>query len=191
MKSFYLLILISSLCFGQKQNDKKAKDNYEHAYDILRDGELSKERAQEALQYIEKAITLNPNKSDYFRVKGTSLFKLGQYDLALENFNKALKLDSSNLLAQTGKAFSYELKNEFVLAEENYKIALKLASVSKKPSELAYIYFNFGVLYEKWGKNDEAEKNYTLTIKTDSKYTQAYKRRGFIKINQKNTRKPF
>lgn len=185
MKIFNLFIIITSICFGQNQNKENkidAEKYYDIAFEILnntRANALSSELALKALEYSDKAIFLYPKESKYFRVKGSSYFHLKEYQLAIDNHDKAIKIDSTNSLAHMGRAIVFENTNRFELAEENYRIALKYDVDS------SIIYFNLGLLYDKWNKFEFSLNSYNKAIEIDPKYKNAFTNRGSIKLRNK------
>ncbi|CAM4241072.1 tetratricopeptide repeat protein [Flavobacterium terrigena] len=185
MKIYYLLIFITSICFGQKEateNEIKAHYYYKCAYKILNNttsNALSEDLSLKALDYANKAIELNSKNSKYFRVRGTTYFHLKKYDLALNNHDEAIKIDSTNTLAWMGRAIVYENTNQFELAEKNYFKALEYDSNS------SIIPFNLGLLYDKWNKPEQSLKSYDKAIQLDSIYADAYINRGAVKLRSK------
>lgn len=186
MKQFYLLLLITSLCFGQNDAAAKkaeAKRYYESARGILSatvHNAISQDMAAEALDYSNKAIALDPTVSEHFRVRGTSYFILKDFKPALESHDAAIKIDSANSLAWMGKGIVYENSNEFEKAEENYKKAIDL-----NDDNLIVICFNIAHLYNHWNKSDMAIAYYSLAIEHDSDYRSAYTNRGEAKLRLK------
>ena len=53
-----------------------------------------------AIEVLKKAIELNPDKTEYWYRLGISYTKCGQYQLAKESFQKAVKLNSNNKEAE-------------------------------------------------------------------------------------------
>jgi tetratricopeptide (TPR) repeat protein len=47
---------------------------------------------EEALEYFENALALNPNDPDILNKKGVVLRSLGRYDEAIECFNRSLEM---------------------------------------------------------------------------------------------------
>lgn len=114
LNNIYLIsILIIYSCSTPQKNivkKNKAEDYYMKAWTILQKtthNALSKSLAIQALGYIDTAIALNSTESKYYRVRGTSYYHLKNYDLAILNFNLALKLDSTNSLAWMNRAITF------------------------------------------------------------------------------------
>jgi len=55
---------------------------------FLKDGKFN-----DALDFFEKALLLNPDDPDLWNHKGITLRSMGRYEEAMECFNKSLKID--------------------------------------------------------------------------------------------------
>lgn len=181
LKILFLLLFISSLSFSQKKKELEAEIFYEKANNILEKkvhNALSQELSNKALIYVKKAIELNPKKSKYYSLIGNTYFNLKMDDLAFNNFEKALKIDSTNCSAWIGKAIFFYKAGNYILSENNYKKALQF-------KDYYSIYYNLGILYGEWNKLDLALKYYDEAINRSSKFTSAYLNRGKIKLQYK------
>jgi tetratricopeptide (TPR) repeat protein len=184
MKVNYALALI--ICLAGCSNSKKiavrsneAESYYRKAMGILINtshNALSQSLANEALGYISQAIALNPKQSEYFRVKGTSYFYLKEYDQAITNHDKAIKLDSTNVLAWMGRGIVLENTGKFEQAEQSYLKSLQYDGSN------ASLYINLGLLYNKWGKDSLSMRAYDQAIKVYPQATSAYINRGEKKL---------
>ncbi|MEI9943560.1 MAG: tetratricopeptide repeat protein [Chitinophagaceae bacterium] len=176
---FAVILLLSVICgcsgFKHSAAKDKAENYYQKALSILQattHNALSKSLSNQALHYIDTAISLYPFESKYYRVRGTSYYHLKEYDLAISNFTQALKLDSTNSLAWMNRAITFENTEKYSLAEQDYLKALQYDRKS------ATIYFNMGLLYDKWGKDNLSLLAYDQAIKIDPKNESAYLNRG-------------
>jgi pentatricopeptide repeat protein len=102
---------------------------------------------------------------------------LEKYDAAIDNFNEAIKIDSTNSLAWMGLGIAYENTERFELAEKNY---MKSYQYDKNST----IMVNLGLLYDKWDKSDLSIKSYDKAIQMDAGCTSAYINRGEIKLRK-------
>ena len=57
---------------------------------------MAMKKFEESLEYLEKALELNPEHSQLYNNLGTSYITIGNLDKAYENFIKASELDPSN-----------------------------------------------------------------------------------------------
>jgi len=147
---------------GDRTNDKKMYKNAEEIfYDILK---------------------INPNFSEAYSGVGVVHGKLGNIDLAITDFDKAIELDSLNAKAFADRGYAYYLTNNYKKAEKDYNMALKI-NINDESTR-----FNLGVLYDQQKKYDLALQNFSEAIKIEPKYALAYFYRGItlLKTNNKN-----
>ena len=62
------------------------------------------QKYDEAIQYYDKVLAINPSAVGALNSKGLALDHLQRYDEALQSFDKALEIDPSNPKALDGKA---------------------------------------------------------------------------------------
>ena len=62
------------------------------------------QKYDEAIQYYDKVLAINPSAVGALNSKGLALDHLQRYDEALQSFDKALQIDPSNPKALDGKA---------------------------------------------------------------------------------------
>ena len=125
----------------------------------------------------------NPNKteskiikltsSEDFDMLGISYYEKGEYDKAIESFNKALKLDMKNTRAYINRGNAYDDKGEYLKAIDDYSQAIKLDPKEEKT------YFNRGIAYYKNGYYNKAIDDYTEAIKLNPAYANAYTNLGY------------
>jgi len=81
-----------------------------------------------AIKYFEKAIALDPKRSDAYFQQGVSYGELGEYQKALSSINKALELDSRKGLYYYGRGRVYLLGGDKDKAIEDFKQAASLGN---------------------------------------------------------------
>ena len=66
-------------------------------------------RYDEAIQYYDKALQIDPNDTVALNNKGVALSDLDRYDEAIQNYDKALQIDPNytDALNNKGNALSY------------------------------------------------------------------------------------
>lgn len=168
-----------------------------------------------ALYYYDKAIAVNSKNDDAYYNKGQLLYyELGEFDLAKQSYNLAIKCDPGNW-------YYYQKRLEVNFASSNFKEALidmlKIDSLNPKLQDkfnLAYCYSmlemyeqadsvfqlifddknalflnNYGFNKFKLGNPKQAIEliNQSLAIKPDNAY--AYRNLALIMIDQNNTQK--
>jgi len=65
-------------------------------------------------------------QSDVFYNHGNAYARKGQYDLAIQDYNQAIKLNPNNVNAITNRGNAYFSKGQYDLAIQDYNQALKL-----------------------------------------------------------------
>ncbi|AIJ05108.1 TPR repeat containing protein [Methanocaldococcus bathoardescens] len=84
------------------------------------------ERLEEALEYIEKGLKLNPNEYMFYLHKGIILNKLGKYEEAIKCFDRVLSINPNISEAWNGKAVALEKLGRIKEAVECYNKALEI-----------------------------------------------------------------
>ncbi|MEJ2731479.1 MAG: tetratricopeptide repeat protein [Deltaproteobacteria bacterium] len=79
-----------------------------------------------AVQYFQKAITLDPNFSRAYFSQGVSYGQLGQYAKAIARINVALKMEPQNGLYYYGRGRVYLLWGDKTKAMDDFKKAAEL-----------------------------------------------------------------
>ncbi len=86
----------------------------------------SLERYTEACGSFDKALELNPSRTDVLGMKASALAKLGQYDLAISTLNSSLERGPNNANAIYNRACLYCLKGDKANALADLKHAIEL-----------------------------------------------------------------
>ena len=79
-----------------------------------------------AVQYFQKAITLNPNFSGAYFSQGVSYGQLGEYSKAIAQINMALKMQPQNGMYYYGRGRVYLLWGDKAKAMDDFKKAAEL-----------------------------------------------------------------
>jgi tetratricopeptide (TPR) repeat protein len=143
---------------------------------------------KKAEKLLEKAIRINPFYPESYNNKGVLLFKRGQYRAALENYNIAIKLDSTFALAYSNRGtvryynqdVSSASKTDLRLAINDFNKALQL-----EPN-LEIALKNRGIAYKLMGELDSSMIDYNIFIQQNPKNESGYLERGKLKIQQKD-----
>jgi len=108
----------------------------------------------------------DPNSSEAYSAIGAALAAQGRYNEARESLMKALELNPSNVEAICSLGGIYYSTGVYKAAVEEYTKAINLRPAPQ-------IYFERGVAYKAYGKNDEAEADYKAAgVKFDQPQTE-------------------
>jgi len=129
--------LLKSYIFLARKEHEKAIDeakraialnvNYADAYSMLGNILTLSDRPVEGIGFCKKAIRLNPvPPSFYFVNLGFSYSRAGQYEEAIEAYNKGIKKQSNNIFGHRGLAATYSLMGRGKDANEAALEVLKI-----------------------------------------------------------------
>lgn len=135
--------------------------------------------ADETLQLTETAAELQDLYAEALRVKGNSLYRLGQIRQALDCFERSLALYSGLpkhadsipiLLMETGMA--YRASGDYTAAEASYKKALQIWRKDGNLGWQANLLNNLGYMYHTQGEYEKSVQTYEegLTCAQRSRY---------------------
>ncbi len=89
---------------------------------------LQKKLYQLAVQQFKKSLEAgDENKPVVHNALGFTHFSTGQYDLAIQNYKEAIKMDPAYLTAWNNLGHAYEMKKQIELSVEAYKEVLTLS----------------------------------------------------------------
>lgn len=84
------------------------------------------ENAKLAIEYAQKALLVDPNNSEAYRIIGYAYEIQEKYEDAHINYDKAISLNPNNSLALSNKGHAYDLQGDLTQAESLYKKALEV-----------------------------------------------------------------
>jgi DNA-directed RNA polymerase subunit alpha len=105
--------------------------------------------------------------AEYHYQLGKLLDTQGQYDAAVENYEKAVKLDSGHTKSLFQLAYSFDLRGDEETALQYYKTLIKIA-----PAHVNAL-LNLAVLYEDRGDYDNAYACVESVLKSHPNHTKA------------------
>lgn len=173
---------------------------------------------KERMRNFEQAYKLNPNNLDIIINLANANDEQGNFDLAIEGYNKALKLDNKNALVYNNRGFTYFHKGEYEKALNDYNKALalspKLAIAKYNKEELLKIlqddekyteiinksnkehidykyYFNLGIQEANLGNTNEALTAYNQALKMQPDFAPTYMFIGILEFQKANYTKAY
>ncbi|PCJ00139.1 MAG: hypothetical protein COB15_03115 [Flavobacteriales bacterium] len=139
--------------YGLKLLKKKMKKDGDFYDGILFQayGERQIQNLKNAIQYLNKSIALNPKAPIAYFLRGNTYMDIANYRLALTDYKKCIKLDSSFLPAYNnlalvrifnqGKAKAH--KNDFKMAKSELSL---LQNCDEDNAGIEEVYFNLGLI---------------------------------------------
>ena len=125
-------------------------------------------------------VTKSPDKARTHNNRGTVYIKLGQHQLAVEDFNHAIRINPDYTEAYYNLGLAYYSLGQYQRAIENYNEAIRL-----KP-DVAEPYNNRGNTYNDLGLRQQAIEDYNQAIRIRPDYAEAYNNRGVAYYFQGN-----
>jgi hypothetical protein len=120
---------------------------------------MDKGRIDEAIEYFQIAIRLDPTYEKAFNNLGLAYKSKGLYDKAAEEFMTALRLKPDDPEVHNNLGVAYRYKGMYEEAIEQHRIALNL-----NPA-YAEAHFNLGVIYLESGAFDKAREEFEAGLK--------------------------
>jgi tetratricopeptide (TPR) repeat protein len=131
-------------------------------------------------QYIDLYRKAKSNSALSYYGRGNTYARLGQYKLAIEYYNKAIRINPNY-------ANAYYIRGIIHLESGQYQKAVQDLSetIRIKPDYISS-YYNRGIAYSKTRRYQLAIKDYSEAIRLDSDYADAYNNRGAVYLNLGN-----
>jgi len=130
----------------------------------------------EVINACDKLLLKNPRSAKAYSYKGLAHFYLNNPDLAIENYNQAIAIDSEYALVYFNRGEVYFSQGNYELALSEYNLAIQakgdLGSKGKK--RLADIYANRGDALGRLGRFSEALASADQALQIDSQHGFAW-----------------
>lgn len=138
-------------------------------------------RSFQTFEDCNTAIRVNPDNWSAYDNRGRLYYESGQYDRALDDYNKAIQLsggENNSPFNNRGNLFRKQKKYQDAL--DDYNIAIKI----NPDDPLAYN--NRGVLFQDIKKFSQALQDYSKAIALSPRYGQAYNNRACLYVDMEN-----
>ncbi|PKQ70015.1 tetratricopeptide repeat protein [Raineya orbicola] len=129
---------------------------------------LQKQRYEEAILLLNKAIDKNSKNADAFNARGVALFELGKYNDARLDYEQAIRLDSSDYKPFYNLAELYRVQKKYTEALQNYNKAIQ------RNAEVADLYVNRGVSYYNLQDTTQALTDFRKAVSLQKDNKQAW-----------------
>ena len=143
-----------------KGNPEMSADEYER----LGDNYIRQDNLVMAFMQYNKALSLDPGRTDIRYKVGQLLLMRGMADEAMMEFEKILKIDPDNALAYEGRGMVLLGKGKLDESEDNFKWAVSL------DPKLWKVHTSLGIIYDRREQYDAAINEYhkAIAINPDS-----------------------
>jgi tetratricopeptide (TPR) repeat protein len=134
--------------------------------------QMSQGRDQDALETIDRAVTISPAYADALALRGEILMSHKRYDQALESLDRALKLNPSQAYAARARGRLFILRKQYHAALEDLNHSLALY-----PNDAVALAAR-GHVFMMWNRYEEAFQDFNRAIQLSPLDPQAYYNRG-------------
>ena len=165
----------ATLAIGQDSNYSFAY--YLRAFSTVRQNKVV---ISKALPDIQKAITLNPDRADYYDLRGFIYDYLGKYPLALQDYNKAIGIEPEFARAYYHRGVTYVSLEDYKSALADLNLSIELDSTSDM------VFFKRGIVFMILKQNQKSLNDFSRCIRLNKNYADAYYNRGVIYDEQEN-----
>ena len=129
---------------------------------------------EEVISKVNPLISVFPKAKMLHNLKGASHAALNHYDIAIESYDKAIKIDPSYIDALVNRGSAFQEKGELDEAIFCFQKTLTL-----KPNH-PFAYFNMGNALHGKGELDAAVESYQNALKIRPNYAETYFNMGNI-----------
>jgi tetratricopeptide (TPR) repeat protein len=156
--------------FQQTSQDLMALDWVDKSLALFAGGKFTD--PQKAIEYLNKAIKLQPDAADVYFIRATAYYDLGQPQLAIKDYNEAIRLKPDYASAYYNRGNAYASFRQYERASKDYNEAIHL-----EPN-YAMAYYSLGNAYLKLGQPQRAIEDYNEVIRLEPNYASAYYSQG-------------
>ena len=150
-------------------NDKAFEANqlFEKAWQYQKNGD-----SDETINYYDEFLKIRPNDAVALNNIGCEYFRKGQYEKALEWFERKAKIEPDyTVFKNMGTSY---------FALQQYEKALEYFEKSSLLKPNAETFYDMGVVYQNLGHHEKAVDNYKKAVKMKVDYIDAYNNMAYI-----------
>lgn len=125
----------------------------------------------QAINMLKKSVQFDSDNADAWRFLGR-IYSEKNNPLAIQYFDNALRVDSTNLESREFKAVFYKRRGEFDKAFAIYR------DIIVRNPDYSNAYFDVGMIYLELDSLQKAYDHFNISIKTDPLFVMAYYYRG-------------
>jgi tetratricopeptide (TPR) repeat protein len=129
---------------------------------------------QDAQNYYQKVLELDPNYADAHNNLGVIFEKLREYQKAKSCYEKVIKIDPNYVKAHNNLGVIFEKLREYQKAKSCYEKVIKI------DPNYVNAHNNLGVIFKELGENQKAKEWYKKAIEIDPNYAVAHYNLGVI-----------
>lgn len=176
MKFILILVFLFETASFQVQaqaclRDTKVSEEMTIALDLI-----NQDKFADAEKRYTDVIILCDSAQQAFAQRGYARLRLEKYELAIKDFDKALKLDSKDYTVMANRALTWWYLSAPLAAEADAKEAIRIAP------RYALGHYTMGLAKFSTSRYKEAEAHFTTSLELDPTYELAYFNRGITRI---------
>ena len=138
-----------------------------------------------AIGFFSKLIQETPQDADAHAARGNAELAARQFDVAIEDYNQALRLDSRNITALTNRALAWADKNQLERALADVDQALRI-----DPQSAAALFLRGTILAEA-GQFNKAAADLSECLRISPDHAAAYRNRSGLWLEMRDYDRAF
>ena len=143
-------------------------------YFLLGTSYLQLKKFDEALNYLNRSIQINPDLPNSYNNRGIVFSEIKQYEKAIMDYDKVILLNPKFLEAYINKAISLKNINKFDESKQCLEDCIQIDSSNPK------IYHNLGNVLKQMKNLEKAKDAYEKAIYLKNDYAEPYEGRGDV-----------
>lgn len=168
-KYFYIVIILNIIFLFQCQQNNISDEKEKHLQDSLQ-----KALKNPILDSINKKLLLQPDNDSLYRERAFVYVRVQQFDVAINDCKRAIKIDSSNVKNHLALADVYFAANKTKLSKD------KLEDIIKRFPENTEAYLKLGELYYLVKQYEKSIEYINKALKIDETLAKGYYLKGNV-----------